>query len=210
MADSGDRMEVRIDFKCQDTPNVGVETIHVTDWQRKSVLDLKYAIQDAIGAPVCDQRLFHRGQQLWDDSMPLLRTYHRQAEAFAVEFLAPVDIPEMNKHIKVLTEFSRRLNDELLPEERAVHRANKTIMEFRGILKAAIIALSDLLCEWKDLRTSARRHYLVQERGVDILMEVFRVSMQLTMGNGSLLASDKYVCTVYCCYTFMHTYDPGQ
>lgn len=107
----GIEMQVSVNYKCLSTKETGLKTITVVDWEKKCVRDLKYAIQNDIHAPVCDQRLFHQGQLLANESMPLSRTYHRQGEAFSVEFLARANVPDMEIYIKTLKEHSQMIHN---------------------------------------------------------------------------------------------------
>ena len=91
-----------MDYSCEENNETGRTKITVCDFDSTSIRDVKYAIQEAIQAPVCDQQLFYQGQQVTDDNTPLSRLYVREGDCFTVQFLAAADISGMNEKLDVL------------------------------------------------------------------------------------------------------------
>ena len=64
-------MDFYVDYSCEYNNETGRTKLTVSDFDTTSIRDVKYAIQAAIQAPVCDQQLFYRGQPVTDDDMSL-------------------------------------------------------------------------------------------------------------------------------------------
>ena len=71
-------MDIYVDYSCEENSETGRTKITVGDLDSTSIRDVKYAVQEAIQAPVCDQQLFYQGQRVTDDNMPLSRLYFRE------------------------------------------------------------------------------------------------------------------------------------
>ena len=170
-------MDIYVDYSCEENSETGRTKITVGDFDSTSIRDLKYAVQEAIQAPVCDQQLFYQGQRVTDDNMPLSRLYVREGDCFQVQFLAAADISGMRELLDVLKNFAQEIGDvnltEYIVDLRELHdRLNHVCL--------AVQQLSDeFFHPWKCLRTVAQRHFLVQEGGFDAFLEVFKFSRQL-------------------------------
>jgi len=182
-------MDVYVDYSCEDNNETGRAKLTVCAFDTTSIRDVKYAIQAAVQAPVCDQQLFYQGQPVTDDDMTLSRLYFRVGDCFKVQFLAAVDITRMSELVIVLKDFAREIVEKLnrqLPvinteEEPDSLRRHHDFLSVRH--KAACLAIEELqdsfLYPWKCLRTVAQRHFFVQERGFEAFLEVFKFSRQM-------------------------------
>ena len=73
-----------MDYSCEDNDETRRTKLTVSDFDTSTIRDVKYAIQAAIQAPVCDQQLFYQGQPITDDDMTLSRMYFREGDCFKV------------------------------------------------------------------------------------------------------------------------------
>ena len=179
-----------MDYSCEENSETGRTKITVCDFDSTSIRDVKYAIQEAIQAPVCDQQLFYQGQRVTDDNMPLSRLYFREGDCFRVHFLAAADITGMRELMDVLKntaeEIVQNLNRQLPVVNWVVNGYPDSFRRFPDLTHRLTIAchaiqkLTDsFLSPWKCVRSSAQRHFFVQEGGFDALLEVFKFSQQL-------------------------------
>ena len=164
-----------MDYSCEDNNETGRTKLTVSDFDTTSIRDVKYAIQAAIHAPVCDQQLFYRGQSVTDDDMTLSRLYFREGDCFKVKFLAAVDIARMTALVDVLKNCAQEM---LETEDNSDGLSQRSYDE--------LVAAIDQLCHsffapWKQLRTAAQRHLFVQEGGFDAFLEVFKFSQRLNL-----------------------------
>ena len=102
-----------MDYSCEDNNEAGRTKLTVSDFDTSTIRDVKYAIQAAIQAPVCDQQLFHQGQPVTDDDMTLSRLYFRKGDCFKVQFLAAASIARMNEPVDVLKNFAGEIVEKL-------------------------------------------------------------------------------------------------
>ena len=189
-------MDVYVDYSCEHNSETGRTKITVSDFDNTSIRDVKYAIQDAIHAPVCDQRLFYQGQPVTDDDMPLSRFYFREGDCFKLQFLAAADIPAMNKLLDEIKKFAQAVVEELnrqLPVSNLKDdlESLRRFHDFPGRLNSVSHALRKLadyyFHPWKCSGTVAQRHFFVQEGGFDAVLELFKFSRQLyTVGQPEL------------------------
>ena len=110
-------MDFYVDYSSKDNNETGRTKLTVSDLDTTSIRDVKYAIQAAIQAPVCDQQLFYQGQPVTDDAMPLSRLYFRVGDCFKVQFLAAADIPGMIELLDVLKNSAQRIIVEKLQRQ---------------------------------------------------------------------------------------------
>ena len=171
-------MDVYVDYSCEENSETGRTKITVCDFDLTSIRDVKYDIQKAIQAPVCDQQLFYQGQRVTDDNMPLSRLYVREGDCFKVQFLAAADIPGMNERLDILKNSAQEIVEKYQRQP-----PSKLATEDRRFYKKLVPTLFDLwhsfFRQWRCLRTVAQRHFFVQERGFEALLEVFKFSRQL-------------------------------
>ena len=175
-------MDVYVDYSCQYTNETERTKLSVPDFDTTTIRDVKYAIQAAIQAPVCDQQLFYQGQSLTDDDMTLSRLYFREGDCFEVKFLAAVDIARMTELVGVLKNFAKEIVEKFNRQLPVVNRRRRRQDFFSARHKAACLAIKELqdsfFAPWKCLRTVAQRHFFVQERGFEAFLEVFKFSSQ--------------------------------
>ena len=101
-------MDIYVDYSCEDDSETGRTKLTVPGIDTTSIGDVKYAIQAAIQAPVCDQ-LFYQEQPVTDDDMTLSRLYFREGDCFDVIFLAAVDIARLSELVDVLKNFAHEI-----------------------------------------------------------------------------------------------------
>ncbi|KAL9957174.1 hypothetical protein ACROYT_G038780 [Oculina patagonica] len=177
-------MDVFVDYSCKDNSETGRTKLTVSDFDTTSIRNVKYAIQDAIQAPVCDQQLFYQGQPVTDDDMPLSRLYFREGDCFKLQFLAAADIPGMRELLDVLKNFAQEIVEKL---NRQLPVSNhESLLKFHDLpdrLDSVGYAVQELADDyfhpWKCSRSVAQRHFFVQEGGFDAFLEVFKFSLQL-------------------------------
>ncbi|XP_078348508.1 uncharacterized protein LOC144633533 [Oculina patagonica] len=180
-------MDVYVDYSCEDnseTSETGRTKLTVSDFDTTSIRDVKYAIQDAIQAPVCDQQLFHQGQPVTDDDMPLSRLYFREGDCFKLQFLAAADIPGMRELLDVLKNFAQEIVEILNRQLPVVNLESlerlQDLSDEQNSVSRTLQKLADqFLHPWKCLRSVAQRHFFVQEGGFEAFLEVFKFSRQL-------------------------------
>ena len=174
-------MDFYVDYFCENDKETGRIKLCVSDFDTKSVKDLKYAIQDAIQAPVCDQKLFYQGQPLTDDNMLLRRLYFREGDCFYVQFLAVADIPQLNELMGVLKVAAQEIVENLQGELPGIEDCDSNgLWKFHQRLVYAVKVLdSKFLNSRKALRMAAQKHYFLQEGGFDAFLEVLKFSRNL-------------------------------
>lgn len=106
-------MDFYVDFSCEGNSETGRTKLTVSDFDDTSIRDVKYAIQGAIQAPVCDQQLFYQGQPVTDDDMPLSRLYFREGDCFKLQFLAVADTGGMSVRLDVLKNSAQKIVEKL-------------------------------------------------------------------------------------------------
>ena len=167
-----------------DNSETGRTKLTVSDFDDTSIRDVKYAIQGAIQAPICDQQLFYQGQPVTDDDMPLSRLYFREGDCFKLQFLAAADIPGITQRLDVLKNFAQEIVEKLNRQLPVLNRESlSTLHDLNVQQKSVCRALQklsrDYFHPWKCLKTVAQRHFFVQEGGFDAILEVFKFSQQL-------------------------------
>ena len=110
-------MDFYVDYSSKNDKETGRTKLSVSDFDTTSIRDVKYAIQAAIQAPVCDQQLFYQGQPVTDDDMTLSRLYFREGDYFKVQFLAAADIRGMSELLEVLKNSTQRVIVEKLQRQ---------------------------------------------------------------------------------------------
>ena len=179
-------MNVYVDYTCEDNNETGRTELTVSGFDTTSIRDVKYAIQAAIQAPVCDQQLFYQGQPVTDDDVTLSRLYFREGDYFKVSFLAAVDIARMSELVDVLKNFAQEIVEKLKrqPPSKLATEDNSDGISLR-FYDELVLAISELcysmFIPWKQLRTAAQRHFFVQEGGFDAFLEVLKFSQQLNL-----------------------------
>lgn len=147
----------------------------------KCIRDIKKGIQDAIQAPICDQKLFYQGKLLTDDNMQLSRLYFREGDSFHVHFLAVADI----KGISVLLDDLKAAADEIVNDlsGKLLDEYPSKLLLLSGRLSSTVANLAVFFLPWKNQTSVAQRHYVVQEGGFDAFLEIFKFSRNLYMLN---------------------------
>ena len=172
-----------MDYSCEDNNETGRTKLTVADFDTTNIRDIKYAIQAAIQAPVCDQQLFYQGQPVTDDDMTLSRLYFREGDCFNVQFLAAVDIARMSELVDELKNFAQEIVEKFKRQLPVINRRRRRQDFFSVRHKAACLAIKELqdsfFAPWKCLRTVAQRHFFVQEGGFEAFLEVFKFSRQI-------------------------------
>ncbi|XP_031569592.1 uncharacterized protein LOC116304079 [Actinia tenebrosa] len=169
---------VKLESICLDSGKYDTTKLVFKSWQNKSINDIKYVIQDTLSVPVCDQKLFYRGNALSDDTLSLSCLYLRDGDSIKVEYSATADIDGMKPLIANLKEFSRQV----------IHRDPNLFeisrsTDFSGFPNYDLVVMSmenlafEYFIPWKTAITVAQRHYFVQEGSFDDFMEVFKFSM---------------------------------
>lgn len=173
-------MQISVIYSCEHNRESGKTKITVGDLNTTSIRDLKYAIQDAIQAPVCDQKLFYHGQLLTDDDMLLSRLYFREGECFHLEFLAVADIIGICEFLTALKSAAQEIVQNLQRELPMIEQHPVSeLWRFYDRLVYGVEGLAQFFFPWKSLRSVAQRHYFVQEGGFDAFLEVLKFSRQL-------------------------------
>jgi hypothetical protein len=169
---------VNLDSTSLDSGKQDCTKLTIQSWESKLVKDLKYIIQENISVPVCDQKLFYRGNGLTDDSLRLKSLYLRDGEAISVEYLAVADILGMKRLIADLKEFTETIS----------HRETNNLFEVTRFTDFStmpnydlvVMSMENLAFEyfipWKNATTIAQRNYFVQEGSFDDFLEVFKFS----------------------------------
>ena len=185
-------MNFYVDYSCEDNDETGRTKLTSSDFDTTSIRDVKYAIQAAIQAPVCDQQLFYQGQPVTDDDITLSRLYFREGDCFKVKFLAVANITRMSELVNGLKDFAQEIVEKLnrqlpvlnteSPEE--VRDSFWRMHDFFSVRhQNACLLIQELrnsfFSPWKCLRTAAQRHFFVQEGGFEALLEVFKFSRQM-------------------------------
>lgn len=173
-------MEFYVYYSGENNRETGQTKLTVPDFDTKRVRDIKHAIQDAIQAPICDQKLFYQGQPLTDDNMLLNRLYFREGDCFDVQFLAVADIPGISELLDVLKVAAQEIAENLQRELPDIEdHGSGGMWRLYDRLVYAVEGLASFFFPWKSLRSVAQRHYFVQEGGFDAFLEVFKFSRQL-------------------------------
>lgn len=172
-------MEFYVYYSCDNNRKSGRTKITVADVDSTSIRDIKYAIQNAIQAPVCDQKLIYQGLPLTDDNMLLSRLYFREGDCFHLKFLAVADIPGISDLLKILKSAAQDIVEKLQRELPSIEDHSNSLWMFYDRLVYAVEGLAQFFFPWKNLRSVAQRHYFVQEGGFDAFLEVFKFSRQL-------------------------------
>ena len=169
-----------MDYSCKNNKETGRTKLSVSDFDTTSIRDVKYAIQAAIQAPVCDQQLFYQGQPITDDDMTLGRLYFREGDCFKVQFLAVADIPGMSDLLEVLKNTAQKIIVEKLQRQLPnIEDDSSSLWGFYDRLVYTVEGLASFFFPWKCLRSVAQRHFFVQEGGFDAFLELFKFSRQL-------------------------------
>lgn len=147
----------------------------------KCIRDIKKGIQDAIQAPICDQKLFYQGKLLTDENLQLSRLYFREGDSFHVHFLAVADI----KGISVLLDDLKAAADEIVNDlsGKLLDEYPSKLLLLSDRLSSAVRDLAVFFVPWKNQTSVAQRHYFVQEGGFDAFLEIFKFSRNLYMLN---------------------------
>ena len=167
-----------MNYSCENDSETGRTKLTVSDFDNTSIRDVKYAIQDAIQAPVCDQQLFYQGQPVTDDDMPLSRLYFRESDCFKLQFLAVADIPGMRELLDVLKNSAQKIVETFQRQLPDIEDGS-CLWRFYDRIVYAVEGLASFFFPWKCLRSVAHRHFFVQEGGFDAILEVFKFSRQL-------------------------------
>ena len=137
-------MDVFVNYSCEYQGETGRVKLTLPDIDTTNIGDVKLAIQDAIQAPVCDQRLSYRGQMLTDDNIPLCRLYFREGDCFEVKFIAAVDIVRMTELVGVLKNFAKEIAEKFNRQLPVVNRRRRRQDFFSARHKAACLAIKEL------------------------------------------------------------------
>ena len=178
-----------MDYSCEDNNETGRTKLTVSDFDTTIIRDVKYDIQAAIQAPVCDQQLFYQGQPVTDDDMTLSRLYFREGDCFKVQFLAVANITRMSELVVVLKSFAQEIVENLnrqLPvintkeDPDSLRRLDEFLFVRHQTASLVIRELKDsFFSPWKCLKTVAQRHFFVQEGGFEAFLEVFKFSREI-------------------------------
>ncbi|XP_020611269.1 uncharacterized protein LOC110049785 [Orbicella faveolata] len=187
-------MDIYVDYSCEDNNETGRTKLTVADFDTTNIRDIKYAIQAAIQAPVCDQQLFYQGQPVTDDDMTLSRLYFREGDCFNVQFLAAANITRMSELVDELKNFAQEIVEKLNRQLPVINTKEeldslRRLHDFFFVRqKNVCLAIQELneyfFYQWKCLRTVAQRHFFVQEGGFEALLEVFKFSRQMYRAYG--------------------------
>ena len=173
-------MDFYVDYSSKNDKETGRTKLSVSDFDTTSIRDVKYAIQAAIQAPVCDQQLFYQGQPVTDDDMTLSRLYFREGDYFKVQFLAAADIRGMSELLEVLKNSTQRIIVEKLQRQLPnIEEDSSSLWGFYDRLVYAVEGLASFFFPWRCLRSVAQRHFFVQEGGFDAFLDVFKFTRQL-------------------------------
>ena len=173
-------MAFYVEYSSKNNKEAGRTKLSVSDFDTTTIRDVKYAIQAAIQAPVCDQQLFYQGQPVTDDDMTLSRWYFREGDCFQVQFLAAADIPGMTELLNVLKNSAQRIIVERLQRQLPnIEDDSSSLWRFYDRLVYAVEGLASFFFPWKCLRSVAQRHFFVQEGGFEAFLEVFKFSRQM-------------------------------
>ena len=173
-------MDFYVEYSSKNNKETGKTKLSFSDLDTTTIRDVKYAIQAAIQAPVCDQQLFYQGQPVTDDDMTLSRLYFREGDCFEVQFLAAADIPGMSELLDVLKNCAQRIIVEKLQRQLPnTEDDSSSLWMFYDRLVYAVEGLASFFFPWKCLRSVAQRHFFVQEGGFEAFMEVFKFSRQI-------------------------------
>ena len=176
-------MDMFVNYSCEYQSETGRVKLTFPNIDTTSIGDVKLAIQDAIQAPICDQRLSYQGQVLTDDGMPLCRLYFREGDCLELHFLAAADIKGMRKELDVLKMTAKEIVEKLqrqLPGLQRIESDYRGLCQFfHSVAFAVENSTNDFFHPWKCLKSVAQRHFFVQEGGFDTFMEVFKFSQQL-------------------------------
>ena len=123
---SGQHMDFYVDYSSKNNNETGRVKLTFSNFDTTSIRHVKYAIQAAIRAPVCDQELFYQGQPVTDDAMPLSRLYFREGDCFKVKFLAAADIPAITDLLDVLKNTAQRIIVEKLQRPVSIKHGLRT------------------------------------------------------------------------------------
>ena len=181
-----------MDYSCEDNNETGRTKLTVSDFDTTTIRDVKYAIQAAIQAPVCDQQLFYQGQPVTDDDMTLSRLYFREGDCFKVQFLAVANITRMSELVVVLKSFAQEIVENLNRQLPVINTKEdpdslRRLDDFLFVRhQTASLVIQELqgsfFASWKCLKTVAQRHFFVQEGGFEALLEVFKFSREIYHG----------------------------
>ncbi|PFX19675.1 uncharacterized protein LOC111337897 isoform X2 [Stylophora pistillata] len=197
-------MDFYVDYSCENNTETGRFKLTVPDLSTTSIRDVKIAIQEAIQAPVCDQKLFYQGQLLSDDQMTLGRLYFKEGESLKLQFLAVVDITGMRKLLSAIKTSAKGIVEKLhrqLPDILMTKDPNGSAVSFSFSQAFGDVKLGDTyralpelssqyFAPWKCLKSRANRHFFVQEGGFDAFLEVFKYSLNLFLFADSQETSD--------------------
>lgn len=176
-------MDVFVDFSCEYEGESGRFKLTVPDFDNTRIGDVKFALQDAIKAPVCDQQLFYRGQRLTDDATPLCRLYFREGDCFELHFLATANIEGMRKELNMLKIIAQEIVETFerqLPSVQRIENDYEGLCNFFHSAYSCFLKLAAAFFHpWKCLKSVAHRHFFVQEGGFDTFLVVFKFSQQL-------------------------------
>ena len=182
-------MDFYVDYSCEDNNETGRTKLTVSDFDTTTIRDVKYAIQAAIQAPVCDQQLFYQGQPVTDDDMTLSRLYFREGDCFEVQFLAVANITRMSELVVVLKSFAQEIVENLNRQLPVINTKEdpdslRRLDDFLFVRhQTASLVIQELqgsfFASWKCLKTVA---LFVQEGGFEALLEVFKFSREIYHG----------------------------
>ena len=187
-----------MDFNCENNSKTGRFKLTVSDFNTTNIRDVKDAIQDVIQAPVCDQQLFYQGQLLTDNQMTLGRLYFKEGESFELQFLAVADIVGMRKLLAMLKISAQEIVEKLnrqLPDISIIKESRGRVsisfshdfadLGLANACRAVQELTSNYFAPWKCAKSSAQRHFFVQEGGFEAFLEVFKYSRQLFLFENS-------------------------
>ena len=173
-------MELYLEYNSRESNSeIGRTKLSVPDFDTTTIRDVKYAIQDSIQVPVCDQQLFYQGRALTEDEMTLGRLYFREGDNLNLRFLAVADIQGMSELLDVLKKSAREIEEKLQRKLPDIKEDSEGIRRFYDRLVSAVEELASFFVPWKCLRSVAQRHFFVQEGGFDAFLEVFKFSRQM-------------------------------
>ena len=133
-----------MDYSCEDNNETRRTKLTVSDFDTTSIRDVKYAIQAAIQAPVCDQQLFYQGQPVTDDEITLSRLYFREGDRFEVQFLAAVDTARISALVDVLKNFAQEIVEKFNRQLPVIKRRRRRQDFYSVRHKAAFLAIKEL------------------------------------------------------------------
>lgn len=176
-----DNLVINLNVFCTNQNKRDQTKLTINKHEITSVYQLKTKIQDICQAPICDQKLSYLDQPLSDPTTKLSELYLRDGDTICVEFLDKADIEEFDESIRKLKGFlssappcSSDGNSIHVPLMKYVDKIEDLYADIAEPLESLDMRFS----LWKTVQVQANRHYFVQERGLEVLVEVLHYSQK--------------------------------